>query len=175
MHAPIDRTHTVTITLTVPTIVHLVIGVIIAAAAVAAFAIHFDLPTAHQYRETASDIGNLLGCTVLAYWLWCTLQQGRVENARLSEIITAAVEEAAEREDRVCAKLDVVMCAMLGALQEVAEAVRHNGEHIKGLDDAITEATGAVEALQDCYIAEGTALILPASAERKELPRHDRP
>jgi len=174
MHAPIDRTHTVTITLTVPTIVHLVIGALIAAAAIAAFAIHFDLPTAHQYRETASDIGNLLGCAVLAYWLWCTLQQGRVENARLSEIITAAVAEAAEREDRVCAKLDVVMCAMLGALQEVAEAVRHNGEHIKGLDDAITEATGAVEALQDCYIAEGTALILP-SAERKELPRHDRP
>ena len=33
MHAPIDRTHTVTITLTVPTIVHLVIGAVIAAAA----------------------------------------------------------------------------------------------------------------------------------------------
>jgi len=161
MTAPIDQTHKVTITLTIPAVVHFLIGLGLAAASAAAFWVHFGLPAAHPYRETASDFGNLLGCAVLVYWLWCAYQQGRSENTTLAAAITTAIAEAADREDRVCAKLDIVMESMLGALQEIADEVRGNGEAIKKFSDDIAECTGAVEALQDCYIAEGAALILP--------------
>lgn len=141
----------VTITVSIPAAVHLIIGIILAAASAAGFWIHFELPPAHQYRETASDIANLLGCTALAYWLWCVLQRNRSEHANLDQTAREAIATAEARHAQ-----------KQGVLAEIVEEVIENRAAIKDLEGRLSELLAAVEALQDCYLSEGQAIALPA-------------
>jgi hypothetical protein len=118
MTAAIDRTHKVTIDISVPFVVHLTIGVALAAAALAAFIVYTQIDHEFHQRGVVLGGGIVAATLAIAYWLWCCMQRLRAEHVDLAA--------------------------------------------------AITEATGAVEALQECYTREGTLLLLP---ETKEEPR----
>lgn len=184
MTAPAKR---VTISFSVPTVLHLAIGTAVLLVCIVAFWVHFALPRTHEYKETASDIGNLAGCAVLAYWLWCSYQRGRGETGDLTDVAEQGVIEAREREERLLGALRDVsteiaenrdtikevagtvaesatrITTAIGELQTVVEEGKP-GE-IQEIKDAIGEVVDAVEALQDCYLEEGTALILPGDDE----------
>jgi hypothetical protein len=159
MRTPIEKAHKVTITLDVPTIVHLIIGAAIAAASLAAFTVHFAMPSTHEYKQTASDVGTLGGCTVLAYWLWCTLQRSRDDHTDAHVYIEAAVHEAENRESRTVA-----------VLQELGGEIRENRSGIKEMHGQLAELLGAVEVLQDYYMKEGQALVFPAIEAPEDEP-----
>lgn len=174
-------TRRVTISFTVPTITHAVIGAILAAAAGAAYWVHFALPGGHAF--TTSGLANLAGCIVLAYWLWCTIERDRTGVVNLDDRTTAAIAEAEAREARLHAKIDESTCAMLTTLREISEAINENRAAIKSMDDAVTASTvaveaataavkeciGAIVALQNCYLREGTVLVLPGEDEPADV------
>lgn len=156
-----EPTRRVTISFTLPSNVHLIVGAVLAFAAIVAFWVHFTLPAGDEYKATSSSIGNLAGCVAAVYMVWCTTQRTRIDTAELTEVTEAAIQAAAERQAALLAAIDHATTTTIAALREVAEAVAENHGAIKGLDDAVSEATGAVEALQNCYLKEGTALVLP--------------
>jgi hypothetical protein len=186
----------VTVSFSIPAIVHLSVGSAVFIVCVIAFWIHFALPRTHEYKETASDIGNLAGCAVLAYWLWCSYQRGRTETGDLTDVATQAVTEAREREERILGAMREVSSKIAenrDAIKDVAGAVaesatritaaltetRSAGEDRQAVDlaelkDAIREVVDAIEALQDCYLEEGTALILPGDDEQAQEDEEDR-
>lgn len=135
-----------TISIPVSAAWHAGIGIVLALIAITAFWVHFQLPEANPYKETATEIGLLAGFGALSYWLWCDLQRGRAERLDIDDAVAAAVAAAEAREAR-----------LLAVLQEMSEAVCANGTAVKELDGAVTENTGAIEALQDCYLEEGQA------------------
>jgi hypothetical protein len=140
-----------TISIPVPAALHTAIGVLLALVTITAFWAHIELPAGHSNKGTAVGVGLLSGCTALTYWLWCGQQCTRAETKDVGEAIVAAEAKAAEREER-----------LLAVLRECADQLRENGSAIKELKDAVdgnteavAEAIGAVEALQDSYTREG--------------------
>jgi len=148
MTAPSRR---VTISISVPSIVHLGIGAALGITAVTAFVIYFNVPHAAVYRSVFGVCGVVATFAVMTYWLWCVMQRLRADHDDLGDTIAESMAEAAAREDR-----------LLAVLQEFGAQVDENTGAIKKLADGIAACTGAVEALQDTYFEEGRALVLPA-------------
>lgn len=159
-----EPTRRVTISFAVPSAAHAVIGAILMLLTLAAWWVHFALPASNTYQPTAADIANLAGSVTLAFWLFCVVQRNRSDAEEFDERATAAIAEAEAREKR-----------LLAAFREVAEEVAENRGSIKELQDSVDEAIKAVEALQNCYLREGTLLMLPSQrdADEGEQARHD--
>lgn len=121
-------TNPATISIPVSAAWHLVVGIVLALIAIVAFWVHFQLATHSAYRATAIGVGLLAACTALTYWLWCAIQCLRAETAEHREATDAITEDVDE---------------LRGDLDRIEEAVK--------------ELTGAVNALQDCYLKEGQA------------------
>lgn len=173
MTAPAKR---VTVSFTIPSTLHLIAVLALVAGAITAYAMHFALPHDDPYRDTAANIGNLAGFIAVGYCALCIGRRNRSDTADLADITEAAIQAAAERQAGIQSTLEAATTAILLSLREIAEhqsedrgAVKQLEEAVNAATEAVTEALGAVEALQDCYIAEGQALILPAI----EAP-HDR-
>jgi hypothetical protein len=169
MTAPSKR---VNISFTIPPTLHLVIGAILAAGAAIAYAVHFALPTDDPYRESAAYVGNLAGFVAASYCVWCTSRGGRADTADLTRVTQAAIAAAAERQAGIQSTLEAATTAILLSLREIAEqeaedrgAMKRLEEAVNGAVEAVKESAGAVEALQDCYLAEGQVLVLPARVE----------
>lgn len=162
MTAPTRR---VTISFTIPSALHLAIGLILAAGAITAYIAHFALPLNDPYRETAANVGNLAGFVAAIYCVWCTSRGTRADTADLTQVTEDAIAAAAERQAGIQSTIEAATTAILVALREIAEQLAEDRGTIKELTDTITEATGAVEALQDCYLAAGQVLVIPAQLE----------
>jgi hypothetical protein len=162
MTAPAKR---VTISFTVPSTLHLIVGLLLAASTIAAYAMHLALPPTDHYRETFAYIGNFAGFVTVGYCIWCATRAANSDTADLAEITETAIEAAADRQAGIQATLEAATTAILLALREIAENLAEDHGTIKRLDEAITSAAEAVEALQDCYLAEGQALVLPAQRD----------
>lgn len=135
---PTTPARTLTISIPRTTLGHALTGIGIAAIAAGAIALHTVTAPGSPYRATLLIVGGLAGCTALAYWLWCTLQQLRAEQAAT----------AAEQEER-----DRLAAAQASAILEAFEQAHR--DH-KLAAEQRRELIGAVEALQDCYLDEGT-------------------
>lgn len=173
-------TRRVTISFSVPSTVHLIAGLVLAAAAIVAYVLHFTLPLDDPYRNTAASIGNLASFVTVGYCMLCVSRGNRADTAELAESTDAATTAAAKRQEEIRSilvaatesirsTLEAATTAILLSLREIAEqqtddrgALKQLEEAVNGATEAVAEAIGAVEALQDCYLAEGQALILPA-------------
>lgn len=175
----------VTISISIPSVVHLILGIILAIAAVAAFLIHLDLPRESVYRPTVASAGVIAAFATISYWLWCCIQRSRTETNELHDMIVAAVEEVREHEEASRVRDEAILAALNGivsTLTELAGDIAANGGGIKELADAMDESTGAVvtlqaainaaaanvKVLQDLYLREGQVLVFP---ETSDTPR----
>lgn len=166
-----EPTRRVTISFAVPSALHAVIGAALILICLTAWWVHFALPAGSHYKPTASDIATLAGSTALAYWLFCVVQRNRADSADFDERASAAIAEAAAREQRLLAAFEETTNAVLAVFRELSEAIAENRGSIKELKDGVDEAIGAVETLQDYYIKSGTLLMLPAPQDTEEVPR----
>lgn len=166
-------TKKITISFTIPSPLHLAIGAALTLTALAAFALHYQIPpTSHLSLDTLIA-GAVLSCITLAYWLWCCIQGDRGEVRELrKEILKLYAEIIAIRQDASAhdAHFLAAMEEIGNLLGTLADAVDSDGGSIKGLHNSIADAIGAIEALQDCYTVEGRVLVLPA-IESGEVPR----
>lgn len=159
MTAPAKR---VTISFTVPPTLHLIAVLALTAAAIAAYILHFSLPLDDPYRGTAANVGNLCGFVAVGYCVLCVSRRNRSDTADLTEVTQTAIQAAAERQAGIQSTLEAATTAILLSLREIAEQLAEDRGTIKELDEAIAGAAEAVEALQDCYLAEGQILVVPA-------------
>lgn len=137
-----------TISIPVPAALHTIVGAIFTLIALAAFWVHLALPNGHTNRSAAAAFGVLAGAAALIYWLWCGQQCNRSETRDVREAIEAAEAKANERETQI-----------LAALDKATDQLNENHAVIK-------ELTGAVEALQDTYLADGRPPHDPALTQR---------
>jgi hypothetical protein len=166
-----EPTRRVTISFAVPSKLHGALGAGLILVFITAWWVHFALPAGHAYKPTTADIASLAGSAGLAYWLFCVVQHNRSEAADFDERATAAIAEAVAREKRLIAAYTETTNAVLAVFREISEAVAENRGSIKELQDAVDEGTNAVEALQNCYLREGTVLVLPNQRDSEEAPR----
>jgi septal ring factor EnvC (AmiA/AmiB activator) len=148
-------TQRVTISFAVPTALHVVIGIVLAAAVVAAFLVHFELPMDSAYRGATVAAGVIAACGVLAYWQWCALQRARVDAGEATKILLEAIEEIRTENANRDRELLAALNSIRDGLAALAEEITDNRGAIKKLNDAVDEAIGAIEALQNSYIRRG--------------------
>jgi hypothetical protein len=173
MTAPAKR---VTISFTVPSALHLIIGLLLAAGTITAWGMHFALPANDAFRNTAAYVGNFAGFMTVGYCIWCATRRANSDTAGLTEVTEAAIEAAAVRQKGIQSTLEAATTAILLALREIAEQVAEDSGARKRLEDAVDAATEAIQeaagnviALQDCYLHAGQLLVIP---EQLEVP-HD--
>lgn len=157
MHNTPER---VTISFHVPKRRHIIIGTSITAAAIAATVIYLQLPTDHPHAIAAIGAGVVAACFALAYWLRCFMQGLHDDHEGLSTSIEAGRAEAQNRQETVLGSFDQIG----SRLSDLGDEVTQNRSAIKEIVDSLDEiktalqkSTGAIEALQDCYLEEGQA------------------
>jgi len=181
----------VTISVSIPSVLHLTIGVALAVAAAAAFLVHLELPRDSIYRPTVASAGVVAAFATMSYWLWCCIQQSRAETGELHDAIVAAAAAAKAHENAAKARDEAILDALNGiasTLTELAGDIANNGGSIKGLADDMNVSTGAVTALQsvvnataanvkvlqDLYLKEGRVLVFPEDVPRDiALPQQE--
>lgn len=103
----IDGTKTTpTITIPVSAAWHVVVGVGLALISVAAFWVHFELPSDNSARGTTIGVGVVVGCSAMIFWLWCTMQRNRAETQGLRDDIEALREDLERVEGALTALTD---------------------------------------------------------------------
>lgn len=137
MTTPTEPARTISIPITAAW--HTGIGTLIALTAIMGFWMHLQLPVGHTYRGSALAIGIVGSGFALTYWAVCTVQCGRTDTAAVAEAI-----QAVEERQRV----------ILAAIQGIDDQNAATGTAIEELNKAITENTGAIEALQDAFLKE---------------------
>lgn len=157
MHNTPER---VTISFSVPNRRHIIIGAAITAAAIAATVVYLQLPTNHPHANAI--VAGALAATgfALAYWLRCFMQHLRDDNEGLSTSIEASRAEAQGRQETVLDSFDQIGIRLSDLGNDIAEnrsAIKEIVDSLNEITIALHAATGAIEALQDCYLEEGQA------------------
>jgi hypothetical protein len=147
-------TRRVTISISIPAAVHLGIGIVLTLTAIAAFALYNQLPAESHHRGNALGAGVVGAILTAAYWLSCCIQRGKAETIEVRTELKETAKEASEREKR-----------LLSALEHNAEEIAENRHEIKRLNDNVAGLTKKINVLRDCYLEEGTLLVLPALEE----------
>jgi septal ring factor EnvC (AmiA/AmiB activator) len=163
----------VTISFYVPNRRHIIIGAIIAAAAITAAIIYIQLPTNHPYTNVIINAALASTCLALAYWLRRVMQKHRGDHEGLSESIAAGRAEAQLRQETVLAQFEQIGSRLTDLSEEIGEnrsAIKEIVDAVNANTTAIEDVTGAIEALQDCYIDEGKAPTHDAD-KNEEAPR----
>lgn len=167
-----EPTRHVTISFTIPSALHLIVVVILTAAAIGAYALHFALSLDDPYRETAANIGNLAAFVAVGYCALCLGRRNRSDTADLHDITETAIQAAAERQAGIQSTIEAATAAILLSLREITEQMaedrgnmKHLEEAVNAATEAIKEAAGDVIALQDCYLHEGQVLVIPAQTD----------
>lgn len=185
-----EPTKQLTVSISVPAVLHLVIGAVLVATATAAYIVHVELPTSSPYLGDALTASVILSIIAASYWLWCSIQVSRSETADLRELIVEASATAKRRDEAVLAALGEIAPTLATIAGEVAENAGRLKELADALDEstagliqvgqaltdsstrtaaAVEKATRAVTALQDCYLKEGRLLLFPEPLDAEQL------
>jgi len=156
----------VTISFAVPAALHIVIGIVLVAAVITAFLVHFELPMDSAYRGATVAAGVIAACGVLAYWQWCALQRARADASEATTILLEAIEEIRTENATRDRDLLAALNSIRDTVAKLAEGDSENPGAMKELKDAVDEAIGAVEALQNSYIQRAHAHSKPNVGQR---------
>lgn len=183
----------VTISVSIPSILHLILGIILTVITAAAFVIHLDLPRESIYRPTVASAGVVAAFATMSYWLWCCIQRSRAEASDLHDAVVAAAAAAKENEEASKARDEAMLAVLNGiaaTLAEIAGGIANNEGGVKELartmdgytgtmaavQSAVNATAANVKVLQDLYLKEGRVLVFPEDAPRDiALPQRKEP